>query len=210
MGTTIDQLQIEIETKSDGAEKKLKSLKSTLEALDKSAKSSGLDSTCRKLEKIASLSFSNLAPLEKLLKTTEPISDMSDRIAEVTSAINDIPSQIGTTIDTGGISGAVSEIESVTAAINDVPKSLEVPVSAPGVESTNAKLSVIRRILSMVRIGASATGRAILKLGGFFKTLGISALASTKKAYKGISQVLIADNRNFVHTGKGFLNLVCR
>lgn len=51
MGTTIDQLQIEIETKSDGAEKKLKSLKSTLEALDKSAKSSGLDSTCKKLEK---------------------------------------------------------------------------------------------------------------------------------------------------------------
>ena len=190
MGTTIDQLQIEIETKSDGAEKKLKSLKSTLEALDKSAKSSGLDSTCKKLEKIASLSFSNLAPLEKLSKTTEPISDMSDRIAEVTSAINDIPSQIGTTIDTGGISGAVTEIESATAAINDVPKSLEVPVNAPGVESTNAKLSVTRQILSMVRIGASATGRGIIKLGGYFKTLGISALASTKKAYKGISQVL--------------------
>lgn len=190
MGTTIDQLQIEIETKSDGAEKKLKSLKSTLEALDKSAKSSGLDSTCKKLEKIASLSFSNLAPLEKLSKTTEPISDMSDRIADVTSAINDIPSQIGTTIDTGGISGAVTEIESATAAINDVPKSLEVPVNAPGVESTNAKLSVTRQILSMVRIGASATGRGIIKLGGYFKTLGISALASTKKAYKGISQVL--------------------
>lgn len=190
MGTTIDQLQIEIETKSDGAEKKLKSLKSTLEALDKSAKSSGLDSTCKKLEKIASLSFSNLAPLEKLSKTTEPISDMSDRIADVTSAINDIPSQIGTTIDTGGISGAVTEIESATAAINDVPKSLEVPVNAPGVESTNAKLSVTRQILSMVRIGASATGRGIVKLGGYFKTLGISALASTKKAYKGISQVL--------------------
>ena len=190
MGTTIDQLQIEIETKSDGAEKKLKSLKSTLEALDKSAKSSGLDSTCKKLEKIASLSFSNLAPLEKLSKTTEPISDMSDRIADVTSAINDIPSQIGTTIDTGGISGAVTEIESATAAINDVPKSLEVPVNAPGVESTNAKLSVTRQILSMVRIGASATGRGIVKLGGYFKTLGIAALASTKKAYKGISQVL--------------------
>ena len=190
MGTTIDQLQIEIETKSDGAEKKLRSLKSTLEALDKSAKSSGLDSTCKKLEKIASLSFSNLAPLEKLSKTTEPISDMSDRIAEVTSAINDIPSQIGTTIDTGGISGAVTEIESATAAINDVPKSLEVPVNAPGVESTNAKLSVTRQILSMVRTGASATGRGIIKLGGYFKTLGISALASTKKAYKGISQVL--------------------
>lgn len=190
MGTTIDQLQIEIETKSDGAEKKLKSLKSTLEALDKSAKSSGLDSTCKKLEKIASLSFSNLAPLEKLSKTTEPISDMSDRIADVTSAINDIPSQIGTTIDTGGISGAVTEIESATAAINDVPKSLEVPVNAPGVESTNAKLSVTRQILSMVRTGASATGRGIIKLGGYFKTLGVTALASTKKAYQGISQVL--------------------
>lgn len=190
MGTTIDQLQIEIEAQSGGAEKKLKSLKSTLEALDKSAKSSGLDSTCKKLEKIASLSFSNLDPLKKISKTTEPISDMSDRIADVTSAINDIPSQIGTTIDTGGISGAVTEIESATAAINDVPKSLEVPVNALGVESTNAKLSVTRQILSMVRMGASATGRGIIKLGGYFKTMGISALASTKKAYKGISQVL--------------------
>lgn len=185
MGTTIDQLQIEIETKSDGAEKKLKSLKSTLEALDKSAKSSGLDSTCKKLEKIASLSFSNLAPLEKLSKTTEPISDMSERIADVTSAINNIPSQIGTTIDTGGISGAVTEIESVTAAINEMPKSLEVPVNSPGAETTNAKLSATRQILSMVRTGASATGRGIIKLGGYFKTLGTTALASTNKAHKG-------------------------
>ena len=239
MGTTIDQLQIEIEAQSDGAEKKLKSLKSTLEALNKSAKSSGLDSTCKKLEKIASLSFSNLAPLEKLSKTTEPISDMSDRIADVTSAINDIPSQIGTTIDTGGISGAVTEIESATAAINDVPKSLEVPVNAPGAENVamstaniadniikstteadllqmklegvKAKLTAalsdpgsdstaianliqkaqaLQVQLDAVRAKSLSTGGAVKKLGRYFKTMGISALASTKKAYKGISQVL--------------------
>lgn len=239
MGTTIDQLQIEIEAQSGGAEKKLKSLKSTLEALDKSAKSSGLDSTCKKLEKIASLSFSNLDPLKKLSKTTEPISDMSDRIADVTSAINDIPSQIGTTIDTGGISGAVTEIESATAAINDVPKSLEVPVNAPGAENVamstaniadniikstteadllqmklegvKAKLTAalsdpgsdstaianliqkaqaLQVQLDAVRAKSLSTGGAVKKLGGCFKTMGISALASTKKAYKGISQVL--------------------
>lgn len=239
MGTTIDQLQIEIEAQSDGAEKKLKSLKSTLEALNKSAKSSGLDSTCKKLEKIASLSFSNLDPLKKISKTTEPISDMSDRIADVTSAINDIPSQIGTTIDTGGISGAVTEIESATAAINDVPKSLEVPVNAPGAENVamstaniadniikstteadllqmklegvKAKLTAalsdpgsdstaianliqkaqaLQVQLDAVRAKSLSTGGAVKKLGGYFKTMGISALASTKKAYKGISQVL--------------------
>lgn len=239
MGTTIDQLQIEIEAQSGGAEKKLKSLKSTLEALNESAKSSGLDSTCKKLEKIASLSFSNLDPLKKISETTEPISDMSDRIADVTSAINDIPSQIGTTIDTGGISGAVTEIESATAAINDVPKSLEVPVNAPGAENVamstaniadniikstteadllqmklegvKAKLTAalsdpgsdstaianliqkaqaLQVQLDAVRAKSLSTGGAVKKLGGYFKTMGISALASTKKAYKGISQVL--------------------
>lgn len=190
MGTTIDQLQIEVEASSSNAEQKLDSLTKTLEKLDKVSKSSGLDKTCKKLEKIASLHFSNLSPLANLSKITSPVSEVSEQISEMTSAMSDIPPEIGTTFDTGGIDDVVNEIGEISSAVNNAPNTLETVVSTPGAETANANLSHTHRILGMLRSGASATGRGLVTLGGYFKTLGVSAVTSLKKTYKSISQVL--------------------
>lgn len=190
MGTTIDQLEIEVVTQSDKASKGLDKLKETLTGIKKISESSGLDKVCAKLEKIASLNFSNLAPLEKLSKTTGSLGEMSDKIKDVTSAICDVPSEIGTTVDVGGISDTVSEIESATAAINDMPKSVDIPVNTPGVDVANTKISLFTRIIGGIKSVTGATGRGLLKLGGYFKTLGASAAASCAKAKKGLFQVL--------------------
>ena len=190
MGTTIDQLEIEVVTQSDKASKGLDKLKETLTGIKKISESSGLDKVCAKLEKIASLNFSNLAPLEKLSKTTGSLGEMSDKIKDVTSAIGDVPSEIGTTVDVGGISDTVSEIESATAAINDMPKTVDVPVNTPGVDVANTKISLFTRIIGGVKAVTGATGRGLLKLGSYFKTLGASAAASCAKAKKGLFQVL--------------------
>ena len=190
MGTTIDQLEIEVVTQSDKASKGLEKLEETLTKIKKISESSGLDKVCAKLEKIASLNFSNLAPLEKLSKTTGSLGEMSDKIKDVTSAIGDVPSEIGTTVDVGGISDTVSEIESATAAINDIPKTVDVPVNTPGVDVANTKISLFTKIIGGVKAVTGATGRGLLKLGGYFKTLGASAAASCAKAKKGLFQVL--------------------
>lgn len=190
MGTTIDQLQIEVEASSSNAEQKLDSLTKTLEKLDKVSKSSGLDKTCKKLEKIASLNFSNLSPLANLSKITSPVSEVSEQISEMTSAMSDIPSEIGTTFDTGGIEDVVNEIGEISSAVNNAPKTLETVVSTPGAETANANLSHTHRILGMLRSGVSATGQGLVRLGGYFKQLGLSAVTSLKKTYKSISQVL--------------------
>ncbi len=190
MGTTIDQLQIEVEASSSNAEQKLDSLTKTLEKLDKVSKSSGLDKTCKKLEKIASLNFSNLSPLTNLSNITSPVSEISEQISEMTSAMSDIPSEIGTTFDTSGIENAVDEIGEISSAVNDVPNGIETTVSTPGAETANANLSHTHRILGMLHSGASATGRGLIRLGGYLKQLGVSAVTSLKKAHKSISQVL--------------------
>ncbi|MBO5090148.1 MAG: hypothetical protein J6C27_04480 [Clostridia bacterium] len=190
MGTTIDQLEIEVVTQSDKASKGLEKLEETLTKIKKISESSGLDKVCAKLEKIASLNFSNLAPLEKLSKTTGSLGEMSDKIKDVTSAIGDVPSEIGTTVDVGGISDTVSEIESATAAINDIPKTVDVPVNTPGVDVANTKISLFTKIIGGVKAVTGATGRGLLKLGGYFKTLGASAATSCAKAKKGLFQVL--------------------
>lgn len=190
MGTTIDQLEIEVVTQSDKASNGLDKLKETLTGIKKISESSGLDKVCAKLEKIASLNFSNLVPLEKLSKTTGSLGEMSDKIKDVTSAIGDVPSEIGTTVDVGGISDTVSEIESATAAINDMPKSVDVPVNTPGVDVANTKISLFTRIIGGIKSVTGATGRGLLKLGGYFKTLGASAVASCAKAKKGLFRVL--------------------
>lgn len=190
MGTTIDQLEIEVVTQSDKASKGLEKLEETLTKIKKISESSGLDKVCAKLEKIASLNFSNLAPLEKLSKTTGSLGEMSDKIKDVTSAIGDVPSEIGTTVDVGGISDTVSEIESVTAAIDNIPKTVDVPVNTPGVDVANTKISLFTKIIGGVKAVTGATGRGLLKLGGYFKSLGASAVASCTKVKKGLFQVL--------------------
>lgn len=250
MPTTIDQLQIEIETKSEKANQGLNKLKSTLQSLNKVAQASGLDVTCKRLEKIASMDFSNLSALTNLAKATKPLQDMNERIRSVTDSAAKLPKNIGMSIDTSGISDTVTEMQSVASTLRDIPNEItasvqtpgandalmvlnqvensiakipevetitvqtkgvlnamneiegivvsveEIPevetitVQTPGIESANGKLSLTQRLLTSLKSGAATTGRGIIKLGTYFKTMGSSALGSMKKAYKGIAQVL--------------------
>lgn len=104
MPTTIDQLQIEVETKSEKAEQGLKKLQATLQRLNKVAQSSGLDVTCKRLEKIASINFSNLSPLSKIAQATKPLQDVNKKIQNMTDSVAKMPSDLGMTVDVGGIS----------------------------------------------------------------------------------------------------------
>lgn len=190
MGTTIDQLQIEIETKSEKAERRVNALTSSLERLNKISKNSGLDKTVKKLEKIASLKFSNLNSLNKVKNTTASMKTVKARVKNVTPAISAVPDVIKTTVDSGGISDTVEKIETATSAIKNIPKKVDIPVKAPGVESTNSKLSLARKVLSGVKSTASTVGAKIVALGTRFKTFGSTALASCKKSLKGLTQLL--------------------
>lgn len=279
MPTTIDQLQIEIEAKSEGANKSLNKLKQTLESINKAAKSSGLDTTCKRLEKIASLDFSNLSSLTNLSKATEPMRKANERMQELASSMDavnkmpkelsmdlevpgadvissaadnliqtssaadilqmkldgvkdklanalekpdtntstignlveraqklqtqldrvadsaaKVPTELKPTVEAGGVTTAAQEIKSATdavkASVNSMPQSVNVPVNTPGVEAANGKLSLTQVLLGRITAASSSAGRGIRRLGTYFRTLGTSAASSTKKAFKGISQLL--------------------
>lgn len=143
MPTTIDQLQIEIETKSEKANQGLNKLKSTLQSLNKVAQASGLDITCKRLEKIASMDFSNLSALTNLAKTTKPLQDMNERIRSVTDSAAKLPKNIGMSIDTSVISDTVTEMQSVASTLRDIPNEITASVQMQGVnEATTALESV--------------------------------------------------------------------
>lgn len=190
MGTNIDQLQIEIETKSEGAERRVNKLTSALERLDKVSKNSGLDKTVKRLEKIASLKFSNLNSLNKVKNSTASMKTVKARVKNVTPAISSTPAEIKPNVDSGGISDTVDKIKTATSAIKNIPKKVDIPVKAPGVESTNSKLSLARKVLSGVKSTASTVGTKIVSLGKRFKTFGTTALACCKKSLKGLTQLL--------------------
>lgn len=279
MPTTIDQLQIEIEAKSEGANKSLNKLKQTLESINKAAKSSGLDTTCKRLEKIASLDFSNLSSLTNLSKATEPMRKANERIQELASSMDavnkmpkelsmdldvpgadvissaadnliqtssaadilqmkldgvkdkltnalekpdtntstignlveraqklqmqldrvadsaaKVPTELKPTVEAGGVTTAAQEIKSATdavkASVNSMPQSVNVPVNTPGAEAANGKLSLTQVLLGRITAASSSAGRGIRRLGTYFRTLGTSAASSTKKAFRGISQLL--------------------
>lgn len=279
MPTTIDQLQIEIEAKSEGANKSLNKLKQTLESINKAAKSSGLDTTCKRLEKIASLDFSNLSSLTNLSKATEPMRKANERMQELASSMDavnkmpkelsmnldvpgadvissaadnliqtssaadilqmkldgvkdkltnalekpdtntstignlveraqklqmqldrvadsaaKVPTELKPTVEAGGVTTAAQEIKSATdavkASVNSMPQSVNVPVNTPGAEAANGKLSLTQVLLGRITAASSSAGRGIRRLGTYFRTLGTSAASSTKKAFRGISQLL--------------------
>ena len=147
MPTTIDQLQIEVETKSEKAEQGLRKLQATLQKLNKIAQSSGLDVTCKQLEKIASINFSNLSPLSKIAQVTKPLQDVSDKIQNITDSVVKMPSDFGMSMDIGGIEDTVSEIQSTVHAINDVPKEIITSVQAQGTSEAVAKLDAVQNAL---------------------------------------------------------------
>lgn len=265
MPTTIDQLQIEVETKSEKANQGLNKLKSTLQSLNKVAQSSGLDVTCKRMEKIASMDFSNLSALSSLAKATKPLRDMNENLKSVADSATRLPKDLGISIDTSRISDTVSEIQNAASTLVDMPNEITASVQMQGTaEATTALKSVAyaaesipkevgahmepsstenyrlladnliqttdaAKILEMkldgvkmklaealrtpnydmtsvanltsqaqklqleldkVRASVGSTGRGIRKLGTYFKTMGASAIASTKKAGRGISQLL--------------------
>lgn len=149
MPTTIDQLQIEVETKSEKAQQGLSKLKSTLQSLNKIAQSSGLDVTCKKLEKISSLDFSNLSALSKISQATKSLQDMGDKMQGITESFSKMPSDIGMSVDAGGISDTVTDLQNVRQAISDVPNEVSVSVQMKGTseavqEAENVAASINR------------------------------------------------------------------
>ncbi len=132
MPTTIDQLQIEVETKSEKAQQGLSKLKSTLQSLNKIAQSSGLDVTCKKLEKISSLDFSNLSALSKFSQATKSLQDMGDKMQGITDSFSKVPSDIGMSVNAGGISDTVTDLQNVRQAMSDVPNEVSVSVQMQG------------------------------------------------------------------------------
>ena len=127
MPMNIDQLQIEIETKSEGAIRGLTKLKESLRAVDALGKSTGLDNVYKKLKKIASVNFSNLNQLNTMGKN---FGKVSKNVKDLTSSISQIPDNIGITTDTGSIRDAIPEIRSISDTISDiVPKTKKVQES---------------------------------------------------------------------------------
>lgn len=152
MPTTIDQLQIEVETKSEKAEQGLKKLQATLQRLNKVAQSSGLDVTCKRLEKIASINFSNLSPLSKIAQATKPLQDVNKKIQNMTDSVAKMPSDLGMTVDVGGISDTVSDFNNVKQAFLDVPNELSTSVQIQGaqeaVKAADDVYASINRVVS--------------------------------------------------------------
>lgn len=191
MPTTIDELQIEVEASASKADENLKGLTSTLEKLDKASKSSGLDKTFEKLNKIASLNFGNLSALNKLSNATRPMNDVSSKVKEVTAPITQSPTQVGTTIDTSGIADTVSEIESVTEAVNDIPNHISVAVDAPNAEVTTSKLSGVRSVIDRIKTSAATAGTPLNKFSGWLTKIGVSAKGSFKSLSRVFTRVLV-------------------
>lgn len=170
MPTNIDQLQIEVETKSEKAEQGLKKLQATLQRLNKVAQSSGLDVTCKRLEKIASINFSNLSPLSKIAQATKHLQNVSDKIQNLTDSVVKMPSDFGMSIDIGGIEDTVSEIQSTVHAINDVPKEIITSVQAQGVNEAIAEIANVENAIAIIpeaksiAVQMQGSGEAVAKL----------------------------------------------
>lgn len=168
MPTTIDQLQIEVETKSEKAQQGLSKLKSTLQSLNKIAQSSGLDVTCKKLEKISSLDFSNLSSLSKISQATKPLQDMNDKIQSVTDSFAKMPNDLGMSVDVGGISDTVSDLKNVKQVVSDFPSELSTSVQMQGAsdvvqEAENVAAS-INRVFSADNFIQAQSEADILKM----------------------------------------------
>ena len=132
MPTTIDQLQIEIETTSDGAVKGLGKVKSMLQNIDKLAHSSGLTTVYQKLKDISNLNFSNLDKLNKLGDTLKRLDAVEKKVNSLASSINNVPDSIGTTADIVGASDAISDIHQISDEINNIPERKDIDVDSSG------------------------------------------------------------------------------
>lgn len=181
MPTTIDQLQIEVETQSEGAIKGLGKLKSTLEKIDKISKSSGLDKVCKKLKEISSMNFSNLNSLNALGDTINRVEELGRKVDNLASSITEVPTSIDVTADTGGVVDAISDISEMSDVIDTVPESKTVNIDTPGTERATNKVSAFRRTIETIR---SATSKASAGLKGLSERLHTTSSAFSKTTKK--------------------------
>lgn len=181
MPTTIDQLQIEVETQSEGAIKNLNKLKSTLKSIDKVTKSSGLDKLTKKLKEISSINFSNLNQLNSLGKAANTIERVNKKVDNLTSSITEVPTSIDVTADTGGVVDAISDISEMSDVIDTVPESKTVNIDTPGTERATNKVSAFRRTIETIR---SATSKASAGLKGLSERLHTTSSAFSKTTKK--------------------------
>lgn len=126
--------------------------------------------TCKRLEKIASINFSNLSPLSKISQATKPLQNVSDKIQNLTDSVVKMPSDFGMSIDIGGIEDTVSEIQSTVHAINDVPKDIITSVQMQGVNDAIAEIGNVENAIATISemksiaVQMQGTGEAVAKL----------------------------------------------
>lgn len=182
MSTTIDQLQIEIESNSEGAVKGLSKLKSTLKAIDKIAKSSGLDTVTKKLKEISAINFSNLNSLNALGNTLNRVEELGKKVDNLTSSLSDVPDSIDITADTGGVADAISDISEVSDAVASVPESKSVHIDTPGAERATSKASAFRRTIDTISRVTSKASAGLKYLTARLSGTGTAFQKTAKKA----------------------------
>lgn len=177
--TTIDQLQIEVETKAEGAVKGLKSLKTALQSVDKIAKSNGLDTVCQKLEKISGLDFSNLNQLNALGNTLRQVEQLSKKVDALSSSLSNGSSTMEANVDTGNIDDATHKVGEFSNAMQQTG----------GVTTATSGASRFSRVMGKVRTAVSTATTKIRSMSSRLREVAGSFTKTTKKASQ-LSQIL--------------------
>lgn len=212
--TDIDQLQIQIETQSEGAIKSLTELKKALSSLKRYGKSPELDNLATKLEKISKIRFDNLKQINMLGETFK-------QVKRLTKDVDNLKSSMATIGDNKGVGGAV---ESLTSGLSEIPDKIDIPINTPGADTAQTatqnvvdgliKSSSASDILKMKLEGVKAKLATLAadpdadkgamanliqkaqklqteldKTSGKFKLFGKNAQSGTKKAQNGLMQL---------------------
>ena len=186
MSTTIDRLQIEIESSSKSATEGLERLKSTLKSLDKISKSSGLDNVCTKLKKISAINFSNLKPLSRLGDSTHGIGKLCSKVGKLSASLGAFPKSVD--VNTNG-DHAATDLNSIAESADNLPKNAEVSIDTPGADQAAAKTERVKNGIS--GIGRSAQ-KASYDMNTFWGQLNraSAALDKTTKKAGALSNIL--------------------
>lgn len=181
MPTNIDQLQIEVTTKSNDAVIGLKELKKILQSVNRVAKSSGLDDLTTKLEKISKINFSNLKQLNGLGNTLKQVNRLTKDVKDLSDKMSKIPAPSG--------GSDVSEIDPVREPVSGVPKEIRVPVNTPGIDNAQKKASIFSRTLDRIRAASSKATAGLKTLSSRLRNAS-SAFSSASKKASELSKVL--------------------
>ena len=189
MSMTIDQLQIEVETNSEGAVKGLEKVKTTLQTIDKISKSSGLDTVYKKLKAISGLNFNNLKQLNKLGDTLKSVNDLTKKVDSLTSAVSKVPDTVGLTADSSEIVDATSDLDVMSQAVSETPKNVSLEVESSSVDAATSKTSRFRRVMDSVHAATSKVSAGLKNVTSRLK-YAATAFEKTSKKASMLKQVL--------------------